>query len=667
MGSLASAQSNVPNTLMPQPANLTVLAGNLPITAQLRVSLDGSDDPLLRRAAQRMISRLEQQTAIQLDQALTDDSESGLRIDVVDHTVQRPADGVDESYALEIRDGHAILHAQTDFGAMHGMETLLQLLQTDSSGYLLPAVHIEDSPRFPWRGLLLDPGRHFLPVANILRTLDGMAAVKMNVLHLHLTEDQGFRIESKRFPRLQELGSDGQYYTQDEMRMIIRYAADRGIRVVPEFDMPGHTTTWLIGYPELASRPGPYAIERTNGIKDAALDPTRESTYEFLDSFFAEMAALFPDEYIHIGGDESNGKDWLSNPQIVRFMQQHHMQNTKELQAYFNSRIQKLLAKYHRRMVGWDEILRPDLPPEVVVQNWHGIEFLIQGARDGHRGILSRPFYLDHHYSAEDMYAVDPVPAGEKLTADQEKLILGGEACMWGEQVDHNTVDSRIWPRTAAVAERLWSPASVRDPKDMYRRLALVSLRLDALGIAHLSTPERGLRQLTGGDSEALELFASVVQPVDFHERYFEQHTSPLTPMSNVVDFVVPDPLSRIQFSELVTRYLHSVGNPASTEHAADRAQLQAIFQSWITAASRLNAQAETNPQLATVATRRKQWTQLASMGLQAITLIESQSPAPEDWLTSQKELLKSSAQPQELVDFVIFQPLNELLDRSNQ
>src|SRR6201999_1774775 len=200
-------------------------------------------------------------------------------------SVQRPTDGVDESYTLDIQNGAVKLSAQTDFGAIHGMETVLQLHEPKSAGYSMPAVPISDAPRFPWRGLMLDTCRHFLPVGNVLRTLDAMAAVKMNVLHLHLTEDQGFRIESKRFPKLTQLGSEGKFYTQDDVRQIVRYATDRGIRVVPEFDMPGHATSWLVGYPELGSKRGPYHVEHGTGVFNPALNPTLESTYEFLDAF----------------------------------------------------------------------------------------------------------------------------------------------------------------------------------------------------------------------------------------------------------------------------------------------------------------------------------------------------------------------------------------------
>ena len=198
----------------------------------------------------------------------------------------------------------------------------LQLLDSGREGYYLPAVSIEDRPRFPWRGLMIDIGRRWQPMEVIKRNLDGMAAIKLNVLHLHITEDQGFRVECKKFPELHRMGSDGNFYTQDQMREIIEYARMRGIRVVPEFDMPGHTTSWFVSHPELASKPGPYQIERKWGIFEPVLDPTNERVYELLDGFLGEMAALFPDEFLHIGGDEVEAHHWKESAKIQAFMKE---------------------------------------------------------------------------------------------------------------------------------------------------------------------------------------------------------------------------------------------------------------------------------------------------------------------------------------------------------
>ncbi len=245
----------------------------------------------------------------------------------------------DESYTLDVAPAGARLTAPTVVGALRGLATLEQLVQADSAGFYLPAVHISDAPRFPWRGVLIDAGRHFVPPELIRRTLDGMAAVKLNVLHWHLSEDQGFRVESKRFPKLHGLGSDGQYYTQQELRDLVAYARDRGIRVVPEFDMPGHSTSWFVGYPEHASAPGPYAIERRFGVFPPAFDPTRESTYLFLEQFITEMTGIFPDPYWHIGGDEVMGKQWNENPRIAAYKRTHGMRTNEALQAHFNQRL----------------------------------------------------------------------------------------------------------------------------------------------------------------------------------------------------------------------------------------------------------------------------------------------------------------------------------------
>ena len=364
-----------------------------------------------------------------------------------------PKLGDDESYTLDVSDRQAHLTAPTTVGAMRGIETFLQLLEGDTDGFYFPAVTIADQPRFPWRGLMMDSGRHFQPVEVIKRNLDAMAAVKLNVLHWHLTEDQGFRVESTKLPELYRMGSDGLFYSQEQVRGIIQYAADRGIRVVPEFDMPGHATSWLVSHPEIASGPGPYKIERQPGIFDPTMDPTNDKTYKLLKVFFAEMAGLFPDAYMHIGGDENEGKQWNANPQIQAFMKEKGIKSNHELQTYFNKRILPMLQKDGKIMMGWDEIFQPDLPKDVVIQSWRGQKALAEAAKQGFQGILSNGYYIDLMYPASDHYVVDPLPAGSGLTPEEQKRVLGGEATMWSEWVSPETIDSRIWPRTAAIAD----------------------------------------------------------------------------------------------------------------------------------------------------------------------------------------------------------------------
>ena len=423
------------NTLMPLPQSISARPGSVAIASSFTFAIHGNSGTRLNQAAMRFIRRLEMRTGVQIAR-VPSTADDTLDLDVRTATSDAaPTFGEDESYTLDIDSRRISIRANTDIGALHGLETLLELAQPDGPAFVFPAVQIEDAPRFPWRGLMLDCGRHFFPVDVIYLTLDGMAQVKLNVLHWHLTEDQGFRIESRVFPKLQGMGSNGLFYTQQQVRDVIAYASARGIRVVPEFDMPGHSTSWLAGYPSLASAPGPYSVQTDFGIHDAALDPTRESTYRFLEGFLGEMARLFPDAYMHIGGDESNGKQWQANPRIQAFAKAHGFTTSQQLQAYFNTRVQKILAKYHKQMVGWDEILSPTLPLDAIIQNWHGTEFLVNGAKQGHRGIYSHPYYLDHMYTAGDLFLADPIPAGSDLTPEQTKLILGGEACMWGEHI----------------------------------------------------------------------------------------------------------------------------------------------------------------------------------------------------------------------------------------
>ena len=659
------------NTLMPLPVRMETGRGALAIDASftylLRIAgrntgLDATGNGQSARLGQgavRLLSRIEMRTGVRLAKTPAAAGENAtLTVDVAAApTEAAPLPREDESYTLDVDEHRISLRANTDIGALRGMETLLELVEpADGSGFAISAVHIEDAPRFPWRGLLVDPGRHFMPVPVILRTLDGMAAVKMNVLHWHLTEDQGFRIESRVFPKLQEMGSGGLYYTQQQVREVVAYASARGIRVLPEFDMPGHAQSWMVGYPELGSAPGPFLLFDKFGVSDAAMDPTRESTYRFLDAFLGEMAQLFPDAYIHIGGDESNGREWRANAHIRAFMKERGMKTTAELQAYFNTRVEAILAKHHKLMVGWDEILGPTLPRDAVIQNWHGIEFLVDAARQGHRGLLSHPYYLDHMDSAADMFLADPLPSGSGLTAEQAALVEGGEACMWGEFVTPATIDSRIWPRTAAIAERLWSPASDRDAEDMYRRLGVESLRLEAEGLRHISGPAEGLRELAGtAKTEPLELFAATVQPVDFHVRGREQRPTPATVFNKLVDFVRPDPPLRHEIPALVDGALG--GDRESM------ARLDALFHSWVEAAPAVERMEADSPMLKEAAAHIAAWPKLGTMGVEALGYVRSGSAPPAGWKERQLVLLQEAVKPGELVDFVVLSPLKELVE----
>jgi|HubBroStandDraft_6_1064221.scaffolds.fasta_scaffold02495_4 hexosaminidase len=656
------------NTLMPQPAQLSTQLstqpsaqqGRLAVTPSFAATADKFRDARLDAAIGRSLDRIKAQIAISIPASpALDNAPAALLVTVEGAGEAIQSSDEDESYSLEVTATGAHLSAATVVGAMHGLATLEQLVQSDATGSFISAVSIQDAPRFRWRGLMIDCARHFISIEVLKHALDGMAAVKLNVFHWHLSEDQGFRIESKAFPKLTEMGSDGLFYTQEQAREIVAYARDRGIRVVPEFDMPGHTSAWFVGYPDLASAPGPFHIERKFGVFDPVMDPTRESTYKFLDTFIGEMAAIFPDHFLHIGGDENNGVEWKGNPRIQDFMREHNLKDTAALQNYFNQHLLKILEKHGKRMIGWDEILTPDLPKDIMVQSWRGFDSLATGARNGYRGILSAGYYLNLMSTAAAHYAVDPLPANSDLSPEQQALILGGEACMWEEQTSSRSIDSRIWPRTAAIAERLWSARNVTDVDDMYRRLAVESLRLESLGLTHISHEEASLRELSGTQKiESLQVFASVLEPVTFDQRAHMQHANQLTPLDQFVDALVPDPPSRHNFELLAHAY---VQNPAA--HKEDEAKLAATFKTWIAAEPEVLRLMANAPRLAQAQPRAEQLTDLGALGLEAISYLSSGRPADAGWKAAKLAVLDDAEKPQALVRFTVIKPLRDLVN----
>lgn len=557
----AQGQWNV----MPMPASIHAGSGApLAIGQNFGVASEGVADPRVEHAAQRLTARIGLLTGISLP---TSGAALVVRIESAGNAVQSIDE--DESYGLTVDAQGAEIRARNPLGAMHGLETFYQLITNDATGWVVPAVTIDDHPRFAWRGLHIDVSRHFIPLDVIRRNLDGMAAVKLNVFHWHLSDDQGFRIESKRFPKLQGLGSDGFYYTQDEVRGIIEYARDRGIRVVPEFDMPGHATSWLVGYPELAATAGPFRIIRTWGVHDPTMDPAKPEVYTFLDAFIGEMAALFPDAYFHIGGDEVKNKA------------------QQDLQAGFNQQVEKIVTKFGKRMEGWDEILNPALPKNIVIQSWRGPKSLAEAARQGYQGILSSGYYLDHIEPSSKLYLVDPLgDQSASLTAEEKPRILGGEVCMWTEYVSAENIESRIWPRTAAIAERFWSPVETRNVADMYRRLDFVDSELDQLGLRHNSNYRIMLERLAGSnDIDALKVLADVAEPGALALRH---HVNPdatqSTPLNRLVDAARPDSAVARHFNNLVDRYL------ANRNDAALRSEIRQWLTLWAANDAKLEA-----------------------------------------------------------------------------
>jgi hexosaminidase len=662
--SLGEAQVQPSLKLMPLPAKAQLGNGRLLIDPSFSVAIAGHREARLERAVELFLIQLREQTGMPpIDMKVTSSSSATLVVQSASGTRNVQELGEDESYRLEVVNSGARLSAPTTLGVMRGLQTLLQLVETTSQGFAVPAIVIDDSPRFPWRGLMIDVSRHFIPLDVLRRNLDGMAAVKLNVFHWHLSDNQGFRVESKKFPKLHEMGSDGLYYTQNEVRDLIAYAHERGIRVVPEFDMPGHSTAWFVGYPELASAPGPYQIERKWGIFDPAMDPTRDETYKFLDKFIGEMAQLFPDQFFHVGGDEVNGKQWDANPKIQQFMHSHGLKDNNDLQAYFNQRVQKIVSKHGKTMLGWDEILRPGLPNNIVIQSWRGPDSLAQAAKQGYRGLLSSGYYIDLMWPAERHYAADPLAgAAVQVSPEEQKRILGGEACMWAEYVSPENIDSRIWPRTAAIAERLWSPQEVQDVNSMYQRSQEVSERLDWLGLTHDSSYVSMLRRIAGTDDiSALKVLADVLEPVKDYTRE-ETATEPATsakPLNRVVDAVRPESATARQFADSVKELTAGSSKPGT------EATVRKLLTRWRDNPVELQTRFEESLLLKEVAPISQNLSALGAAGLAALDYLERGEHAPADWVAQQLVVVEQAKKPQAQLLIMVVPSVEKLIQAS--
>lgn len=631
---LAQPAGDLPLMPWPQQVELAQPQGKLVLDYRLAFNVKGDD---LAEALARWRNRLELQTGWTLAPQGEKNPTTQVDIIIKHQVAAQPLPDSDESYQLKVTPQGVTLSANTRFGALRGMETLLQLVQTDSENTFIPLVNITDVPRFPWRGVLLDSARHFLPLEDILRQLDGMAAAKLNVFHWHLTDDQGWRFASSRYPKLQQLASDGHFYTPEQMKQVVDYATARGIRVVPEIDLPGHASTIAVAYPELISAPGPYQMERNWGVHKPTLDPSNDKVYQFAEAIIGELAAIFPDPYLHIGGDEVDATQWKASPTIQVFMQKNQLADTQALQAFFNQRLETILEKHQRRMVGWDEIYHPALPNTIVIQSWQGPDSLGASAQDGYQGILSTGFYLDQPQSAAYHYRNEILPqplgvetevqAGEQaqswqftmprlkgsavegtftliegkqgwrgfidfkgksrravqdiewrtpdqvtfrmdswmgetrpvFTLQQDQLtgytlvgnvrypttgsklaaipagkmpvvpdeknqsnILGGEATFWAENIRAPILDLKLWPRTFAVAERLWSAKDVTNENNMYQRLAAVDAwSVVSVGLQqHAETAREFTRLANSVDITPLEILAQAVEPGQYYTRH---------------------------------------------------------------------------------------------------------------------------------------------------
>ncbi len=648
--------------LMPVPRSVKPDSERHRINKSFTIAVTGHPGERVYKEATRALRRLDNRMGFFFKQGMITSKDSLTTADLLIE-VKRAAElklYEDESYQIFSGTRQVRIVANTDLGAIRGLETLQQLVSVDDKGYYFPGLEISDSPRFPWRGLLLDITLHWMPMDVVKRTLDGMASVKMNVLHLHLTEDQMFGIESKVYPRLHEVGSEGNYYTQEDIREVIAYADQRGIRIVPEFDVPGHCTSWLKAYPELAAVKREYELQRYFGVFDPALDVTKDYTYRFLDSLFTEMAQLFPDEYFHIGGDENTGKDWDRNPDIKAYMQKKGMTTYRELETEFISRVLPILKKNGKKMMGWDEILRPGVPHDIMIQSWRGTESLVEAAKNGYTGLLSTGYYIDLIQPASFHYLVDPIPANTILTTEQQKLIVGGEATMWTEHVTPETVDSRIWPRTAAIAERLWSDASVTDVDDMYRRLDRISLLLEGTGSTHLKNKEMLMRRIADSyDTKALEVLVDVIEPLKIYERNAgDTMYTVFSPYTKIADVATPDQKVAREFRKDVTAYC-STGNKVLEDN------IVAHLKNWKENNAAFQVMIKRSPVLDEASVLSENLAKISARGIQAIGYMKKGVKPPSGWKDESLEITETAREQGGRCDLQVVTAIEELIEKA--
>ena len=376
------------------------------------------------------------------------------------------------------------------------------------------------------------------------------------------------------------------------------------------------------------------------------------------------MAALFPDQYFHIGGDEVNGKQWDANPKIQEFMRSHGMKSNQDLQAYFNKRVQAIVSKHKKTMIGWDEILNPDLRKTITIQSWRGQQSLAQAAKLGYRGLLSHGYYIDLMWPAWQHYAVDPMAdAAASLSPEEKQRILGGEACMWSEYVSPENIDSRIWPRSAAIAERLWSPQNVQDVNSMYQRLEIVSRHLDWLGLTHNSSYWPMLRRIAGTeDISALRTLADVVEPV---KDYTREETAPsvptsATPLNRLVDAARPESQTARQFAALVNAFISQQSNSDEI-----RAEIRALLTRWRDNANKFQPATVSSFLLKEVVPVSNELSALGTAGLSALDYLENGETRPETWEAEQLALVERAKKPQAQVLLMVAPAVQALIEAS--
>jgi hexosaminidase len=552
-GTTASAQQAPASpksiAIIPQPVRLTPGTGSFALTADTKIYVGPKNDEL-RRIGQSLSQEIARATGVQVP--VVQAAPGKQRASAIYLKLTAPADTLGaEGYTLSVQPAQVVLAANQPQGLYLGTQTIRQLLPAQrTTGASLPALEVVDKPRYSWRGMHLDVSRHFFPTEFVKQYIDYLALHKMNTFHWHLTDDQGWRIEIKKYPKLTTLGGFregtlighygakvpeydnvryGGFYTQEQIKEVVKYAQDRYITVVPEIEMPGHALAALTAYPELSCTGGPFKVGQTWGVYDDIFCAGNEQTFAFLQDVLTEVMPLFPSKIVHIGGDEAPKTRWKTCPKCQARIKAEHLKDEHELQSYFVQRMEKFVNTKGKTIMGWDEILEGGLAPNAAVMSWRGMEGGTTAAKQKHQVVMTPGefVYFDHaqgdptleplniggYLPLEKVYAFEPTP--KELTADEKKYILGAQANVWTEYIPTTQqVEYMVLPRMSALAEVLWTPASQKNWESFKVRMQPQYQRYAALGANYAKSAFNVRQQFVpdttkGGDMVSLLLDAT--------------------------------------------------------------------------------------------------------------------------------------------------------------
>lgn len=597
----AGAQQSPEIAIIPQPVSLEKKGGSFELNnySIIEIAEKNADLQMVARyLAQQLLRATGYPMNVQLPADAKDSRGSTIAISLNRKEDTRIGN---EGYTLEVGSSLVILRANKPAGLFYGVQTLLQLMPKEVESadmvkknyWIIPGVKIIDYPRFGWRGLMLDVSRHFFNKQEVQRYIDDMVKYKYNLLHLHLTDDQGWRIEIKAYPKLTEVGAwrvdktgqfntfskpepdeprtYGGFFTQQDIKDIVQYAKDRFVNILPEIDVPGHSLAALAAYPELSCTPGTYQVNSGEkfmewpagghfyGLVDNTLCPANDKVYEFLDKVFTEVAALFPFEYIHMGGDETARNFWEKSEQIKNLMKRENLKNLDEVQSYFVKKVEKIIMSKGKKLIGWDEILDGGLAPNAAVMSWRGMKGGIEAAKLGHEVVMSPTTFVYIDYMQGDVSTEPPVYASLRMKKSyefeplpdgvNEKLIKGGQANLWTEQIYNlRQAQYMTWPRGMAISECLWSPKQTRNWMEFVARAEKHFERLDQSETKYsrgIYDPIISPKKDANGKLQ-IEL-ATEIDGLDIYysfdnsepDRFYPKYTGVLTPPKDAVRFRV--------------------------------------------------------------------------------------------------------------------------------